>query len=130
MRYEKERGMSELLPGTEVEARGLRWEVVFAERLGPQVLYRLRGLERGVVGEEMDLLHPFEPLRRIVHDFQPNKAAPLRNWLVYHQAFLLEQALGTHALLARAARPVAARSLSARTGVTGHPYASPAPSPG
>jgi hypothetical protein len=41
--------MSELLPGTEVEARGLRWEVVFAERLGPQVLYRLRGLEKGAL---------------------------------------------------------------------------------
>jgi len=92
--------MQELLPGTEVEARGLRWEVVFAERLGPQTLYRLRGLEGAVQGQELDLLHPFEPLQRLVHSFQPEKAAPLRNWLVYHQAFLLEQALGTDALLA------------------------------
>ena len=92
--------MSELLPGTEVESRGLRWEVVFSERLGPQTLYRLRGLEGAVIGEEIDLLHPFEPLERIAHDFQPDKAAPLRNWLVYHQAFLLEQALGADALLA------------------------------
>jgi len=92
--------MQELLPGTEVEARGLRWEVVFAERLGPQTLYRLRGLEGAVQGQELDLLHPFESLHRLVHDFQPEKAAPLRNWLVYHQAFLLEQALGTDALLA------------------------------
>ena len=92
--------MQELLPGTEVEARGLRWEVVFAKRLGPQTLYRLRGLEGAVQGQELDLLHPFEPLHRLVHDFQPEKAAPLRNWLVYHQAFLLEQALGTDALLA------------------------------
>ena len=92
--------MSGLLPGTEVEARGLRWEVVFSERLGPQTLYRLRGLEGAVTGQELDLLHPFEPLHRIVHDFQPDKAAPLRNWLVYHQAFLLEQALGADALLA------------------------------
>ena len=34
--------MSELLPGTEVHARGLRWEVVFAQQLGPQTLFRLR----------------------------------------------------------------------------------------
>jgi superfamily II DNA or RNA helicase len=92
--------MRELLPGTEVEARGLRWEVVFSERLAPQTLYRLRGLEGAVTGQELDLLHPFEPLQLIVHDFQPEKAAPLRNWLVYHQAFLLEQALGVDALLA------------------------------
>jgi superfamily II DNA or RNA helicase len=92
--------MSEFLPGVEVEARGLRWEVVFAERLGLQTLYRLRGLEGAVRGQELDLLHPFEPLQRLVHDFQPDKAAPLRHWLVYHQAFLLEQALGADALLA------------------------------
>jgi hypothetical protein len=77
----------------------LRWEVVFAERLGPQMLYRLRRLEGAVQGQELDLLHPFEPLQRLVHGFQPEQAAPLRNWLVYHQAFLLEQALGTDALL-------------------------------
>ena len=51
--------MQELLPGTEVEARGLRWEAAFAERLGPQTLYRLRGLEGAVQGQELDLLHPF-----------------------------------------------------------------------
>lgn len=39
--------MSGLLPGTEVHARGLRWEVVFARQLGPQTLFRLRGLAGG-----------------------------------------------------------------------------------
>jgi hypothetical protein len=34
-----------LLPGTEVQARGLRWEVVFPQPLGVQTLYRLRGLD-------------------------------------------------------------------------------------
>ena len=38
-----------------------------------------------------------EPIR---HDLRPDRAAPLVNWLVYHQAFLLEQALGPDALLA------------------------------
>jgi hypothetical protein len=31
----------ELLPGTEVHARGLRWEVVSSQSLGPQTLFRL-----------------------------------------------------------------------------------------
>jgi hypothetical protein len=26
----------------------------------------------------------------VVHDLRPDRAAPLRNWLVYHEAFLLE----------------------------------------
>src|ERR687892_707803 len=89
-----------LLPGTEVVARGLRWEVVNAESLGTQTLYRLRGRDGAVSGKELDLLHPFESIEPIIHDLRPDRAAPLRNWLVYHQAFLLEQALGPHALLA------------------------------
>ena len=67
--------MNELLPGTEVFARGLRWDVVFAEKLGPQTLYRLRGLEGAVIGEEFDLLTPFETIDPVRHDFQPEKAA-------------------------------------------------------
>ena len=90
----------ELLPGTEVYARGLCWEIVFSQKLGPQTLFRLRGLEGAVKGQELDFLHPFEPLSPVIHDLQPEKAGPLRNWLVYHQAFLLEQALGPDALLA------------------------------
>ena len=92
--------MTHLLPGTEVQARGLRWEIVFSQQLGPETLYRLRGLENAVRGREMDLLHPFEAIQPIIRDLQPERAAPLRNWLVYHQAFLLEQALGADALLA------------------------------
>jgi hypothetical protein len=74
--------VGELLAGTEVRARGLGWEVVFSESLGPQTLYRLRGLEGAVRGQEIDLLHPFEPLERVIHDLQPQRAGPLRNWLV------------------------------------------------
>lgn len=36
------------------------------------------------------------PVRR---DLRPDRAAPLTNWLVYHQSFLLEQALGPSALV-------------------------------
>ena len=92
--------MSDLLPGTEVHARGLRWEIVFSQQLGPQTLFRLRGLEGATLGRELDLLHPFEPVEPVIRELRPERAAPLRNWLVYHQAFLLEQALGGDALLA------------------------------
>jgi hypothetical protein len=54
------------------------------------MLVRLRGLENAVRGREIDLLHPFEDVRPIEREMQPEKAGPLRNWLVYHQAFLLE----------------------------------------
>ena len=90
----------ELLPGTEVNARGLRWEVVSTESLGPQTMFRLRGLENAVLGQELDVLYPFEPIEPVIHELRPDRAAPLTNWLVYHQAFLLEQALGPDALLA------------------------------
>ena len=90
----------ELLPGTEVQIRGLRWEVVSSQSLGPQTLFRLRGLENAVLGHELDVLHPFEVIEPIRHDLRPERAAPLVNWLVYHQAFLLEQAIGPDALLA------------------------------
>ena len=89
-----------LLPGTEVEARGLRWEVVFSQQLGQQTLYRLRGVEGAVKGQELDLLSPFEPIQANQADLRPDRATTLRNWLVYHQAFLLEQALGPDTLLA------------------------------
>lgn len=92
--------ISQLLPGTEVRARGLRWEVVLSQPLGGETLYRLRGLDGPLRGRELDLLSPFEPIVPVVQGFQPERAGPLPNWLVYHEAFLLEQALGPHALLA------------------------------
>jgi len=45
----------ELLPGTEVHVRGLRWELVSSESLGPQALFRLRGLENALLGQELVL---------------------------------------------------------------------------
>jgi len=90
----------QLLPGTEVEARGLCWEVVSTQQLGQQTLYRLRGLEGVTRGQELDLLSPFEHIAPLQADLNPERATTLRNWLVYHQAFLLEQALGPNTLLA------------------------------
>lgn len=92
--------MAELLPGTEVHARGLRWEVVNAHPLGEQTLFRLRGLDQGLRGYEIDLLSPFEDVDVSVRAFSPENATPLNNWMVYHHAFLLEQHLGSNALQA------------------------------
>lgn len=89
-----------LLPGTEVAARGLRWEVVFSQAAGEQELLRLRCLEGYLRGEEMDLLVPFETVEPIAREMAPERAARLASWRVYHQAFVLEQALGPDALLA------------------------------
>ena len=43
--------MATLLPGTEVQARGLRWEVVTSDNLGQQMLYRLRCLDDALRGQ-------------------------------------------------------------------------------
>jgi len=92
--------LTTLLPGTQVAARGLRWEVVFQQPAGEQQLFRLRCLEGGLRGTEMDLLHPFEKIEPLATELNPAKAAPLPAFRLYLQAFLLEQALGPDALLA------------------------------
>lgn len=89
----------DLIPGTEVHARGMRWEVALTQPMGPQTLLRLRGLDGPFLGREIDLLHPFEEIQPVIHDFSPESAAPLRYWQVYHQAFLLEQAPGADVIL-------------------------------
>ena len=91
--------MKELLTGIEVSARGLRWELVDTQPLGEQTLYRLRGLEGTFQGTEIDILSPLEEVTPLESEINPEKAAPLKYWLIYHQAFLLEQALGSNALV-------------------------------
>lgn len=92
--------MKEILPGAEVHARGLRWEVVDTHPLGAQTLFRLRGLEQELRGCEIDLLCPFEKIDVSVKQFSPEHATTLNNWLVFHDAFALEQHLGPNALQA------------------------------
>jgi superfamily II DNA or RNA helicase len=88
------------LPGTEVELRGLRWEVIDATPMGDQTLVRLRGTGGAFAGSEVDVLTPFEDVCPVVHQIDPTRPTHLANWLVFHQAFLLEQALGPNTLLA------------------------------
>src|SRR3954453_1627703 len=42
----------------------------------------------------------FEEVRPVAHRIDPTRPTQLPNWLVYHEAFLLEQALGAAALVA------------------------------
>ena len=70
--------MSDLFSGTEVDAHGLRREIVFSQQLGPQTPFRLRGLGGTALGRERDLLHPFEPVEPVVRKLRPERAAPLR----------------------------------------------------
>ena len=67
----------QLLPGTEVEARGLRWEVVSTQQLGQQTLYRLRGLEGVTRGQELDLLSPFEHIAPLQAGLNPERETVL-----------------------------------------------------
>ena len=67
--------MPDLLPGTEVAARGLRWELVCTQNLGSQTLYRLRGLQGDFAGREIDLLGPFDEITPIARDLRPEKPA-------------------------------------------------------
>ena len=93
--------MSTFLPGTEVTFRGLRWEVVYSQPGGTDLeLYRLRCLDAGLRGTEMDVVHPFEPLEPVTTEMDPARPGRLDTWRVYHQAFLLEQALGPDTLVA------------------------------
>ena len=95
--------MTELLPGTQAVARGLRWEVVWTQPAGEQTLYRLRCLEGGLRGRELDLLVPFERVEAIATELDPTRPSRIQDWRVYHDAFLLEQEVGPKALVA--ARP-------------------------
>lgn len=88
-----------LLPGTSVRARGLSWEVVHVEPAGEQLRYRLRCTQGDLRGREIDLLSPFEKVDPVSTSLNPKRAGRLQEWLLYHQAFLLEQALGPSALL-------------------------------
>ncbi|HND29763.1 MAG TPA: helicase-related protein [Myxococcota bacterium] len=92
--------MHPLLPGTQVHARGTLWEVVHVEPAGTQQRIRLRAQVEGLRGRELDILHPFESVDPVRRDFNPSKAGRLAPWRLYHQAFLLDQALGSNALVA------------------------------
>src|SRR3954452_2681703 len=61
------------LPGTTVELRGLRWEVVQATPMGDQTLLRLRGTGGAFAGSEVDVLTPFEEVRAVSRTIDPTR---------------------------------------------------------
>lgn len=83
-----------------MQARGLRWQLIAAEKQHGRTLFRLRGLGGTAAGQEVELLEGLDDVQPIRHDIDPKRAGRLREWLLYHEAFVLEQALGPHALLA------------------------------
>ena len=86
--------------GSRVRARGLTWDVVERENLGPQQRLRLRCTEHDLAGLEWDLLWPREPVQPLRDVLDPEAPAPLADWLRYHRACLLEQIPGTTGLVA------------------------------
>jgi hypothetical protein len=92
--------MTAFLPGTQVLARGVPWEVVHVEPAGESQRFRLRCLQGDLRGMEMDFLSPLEAIEPVISELQPTRAGRLAHWRLYHQAFLLEQSLGPRALLA------------------------------
>lgn len=64
-----------LLSGTQVYARGLRWEIVGMLNQGEQTLVRLRGIEGGMLGKEMNFLYPLGGIQFRQHDFRSEMEA-------------------------------------------------------
>lgn len=89
-----------IIPGTTVKARGALWEVIYIEPAGQQQRFRLRSMQEGIRGMEIDLLFPFESVTPLQRNLDPARAGRLASWRLYHQAFLLDQALGTDAFIA------------------------------
>ena len=81
---------STILPGTQVQAPGLAWEVVNSEPAGSEHRYRLRCTDGDLRGMELDLLHPFDGITPIVTELDPKRAGRLAQWRLYQVAFLLE----------------------------------------
>jgi hypothetical protein len=93
----------ERAPSREVHARGLRWEVVTAQPAGEQTVYRLRCREQGVLLARELASSTSSRRSRGSSRFRSRSSPSARHGSItvgYHQAFLLEQALGPNALLA------------------------------
>lgn len=73
--------VTELRPGTQVKARGLRREIVFSQSTGKHRLYRLRSLERGLGIDVLDLLS-FEKVEPLATELDLRRATRLLEWRV------------------------------------------------
>jgi hypothetical protein len=87
----------ELSVGIKVAARGLEWDVMEVEPLGPQQRLRLACAGGDLQGLEWDVLYPAEPLTILRTNPRPEDAGTLDEWRRYHQAWLLDQVPGAPA---------------------------------
>ncbi len=83
--------------GSKVAARGLEWDVMEAEQLGPQQRLRLSCAAGDLVGLEWDLLHPAEAVTLLQDEPRPEDVGTLDAWRRYHIACLLDQVPGAPA---------------------------------
>lgn len=83
-----------------MRARGLAWDVLAIEQLGPQQLVRLRCAAGDLRGLQWDFLHPAEPIVAEHAPLRPETPGSLAVWRLQHQAALLEQVPPTDELLA------------------------------
>jgi hypothetical protein len=84
----------EVSVGIKVAARGLEWDVMAVELLGPQQRLRLACASGDLQGLEWDVLYPAEPVAILRTDPRPDKAGTLEDWRRYHTAWLLDQIPG------------------------------------
>jgi len=83
--------------GSKVAARGLEWDVMEAEQVGPQQRLRLSCAAGDLLGLEWDLLHPAEAVTLLQDDPRPEDVGTLDAWRRYHIACLLDQIPGAPA---------------------------------
>ncbi len=87
----------EISVGIKVAARGLEWDVMEVEPLGPQQRVRLACAGGDLQGLEWDVLVPAEAVTVLQTDPRPEDAGPLDDWRRYHIAWLLDQIPGAPA---------------------------------
>jgi superfamily II DNA or RNA helicase len=87
----------EISVGIKVAARGLEWDVMEVEPLGPQLRVRLACASGDLLGLEWDMLVPAEAVTVLQTDPRPEDAGSLEDWRRYHIAWKLDQIPGAPA---------------------------------
>ncbi len=86
-------------PGARVAARGLEWDVIAADPPSDQSglsqqRVRLCCAAGDLAGLEWEILYPLEPVREMRTDPDPRAPGSLRDWRLFHAAWLLDQTPG------------------------------------
>ncbi|HVY13960.1 MAG TPA: helicase-related protein [Rhodopila sp.] len=89
----------QLTPGLRIAARGLEWDVIDADpppdpSIAEHRRVRLCCASGDLAGLEWDILHPLEPVTVLRADPDPRAPDSLRDWWLYHTAWLFDQVPG------------------------------------